>query len=670
MKQSATCAASNAGLVRNICYIFLYFILIFSIWFAFFLVPQPKATTLAKGYASFDLSGYDFENTVYLSDAYWEGWADAFYTPEDFAAGNVTEAPRFFEYFESGHVTHATYRLTLTLPYADQSYGISMLSSEFSMRLYIDGTEVDGVGVPGKTRESTEHRSLEKVYFFVPENNEVEFIVHAANFVHSNGCRPPANISVGLAQNILERQNANLLVSFLIIGSLITAFLYHLGLFCLNRRRKVVFIFALCCFLLALMNKRLVLAFWPNYIYAVGIRLEYIILFLTFGFVVLFLEMLYPRLLHPPITRGYYGFVGIYLSTLFMDSRFFTTIIAGFQWVSLLMIFYIFVRLAVQLRERKLQNYLSFIAAFMLGLLGINDILYYQDIVLIPPVSGQFFMTPLGMVFFVFCYSLALSIQYEETEKALKDAHEKKRFLESENASLDHINRLKSDLMETISHESRTPLAILASYSGLVAMELREKGVDVQMAADLDTIAFEAKRVADLIDSMKRMTLQSERDSEQMLLNPGEIALQTALLYRPILERSGVALKSQAAENLPQVLGNPKELTQVIFNLLQNAKNHTTSGYVSIDVCCINNAVVTSVSDTGAGIPPSLLSAVFDRGVTGSRGGNGIGLSLCKEIVQAHGGHIYIKSKVGVGTAVTFTLPVFEGAKGKEAHDA
>ena len=661
------CAAGKTGIVRNAFYILAYFILILTIWFAFFLVPQPKMVALEKAYDSYDLSEYDFENSVYLLDAFWEAWPGVFYTPEDFENGKVGEAPQFLTQVDSREITYATYRLRMTLPGAHQSYGVSMLTSEFSMRLYINGVETDRVGVPGETRENTEHRALEKVYFLLPENGEVELLVQAANFAHNNGCLPPSNISIGLAQNILEHQNASRMVSFLIVGSLITSFLYHLGLFCLNRQRRTTFVFALCCLLLALMNKKLLLALWPNYAYAVGIRLEYAIHFLTFGLLVRFLEMLHPRLLHSRVAQGYYGLVGIYLFTLCLDSLFFTAIIAGFEWVSLGMIFYIFARLAMQLKEGKLQNLLSFVAVLVIGVLGANDVLYYQGIVLIPPVNGQFFMAPLGMVFFVFCYSLVLSIQHEETEKNLADAHEKKMLLENENASLEHINRLKSDLMETISHEARTPLAVLASYSGLVSMELREKKVDVQMAEDLDTIAFEAKRVAELIDSMKRMTLQIENAAKRTRLNVGEMVLQIARLYKPILERNSIALKIHIAEGLPQILANSEELTRVIFNLLQNAKNHTESGWVSVDVFLKSRVIEISVSDTGAGIPQSLMPVVFDRGVTGGRSGNGIGLAVCKEIIQAHGGHIRIESEAGRGTTVTFTLPVLEGEEACEA---
>jgi signal transduction histidine kinase len=266
-------------------------------------------------------------------------------------------------------------------------------------------------------------------------------------------------------------------------------------------------------------------------------------------------------------------------------------------------------------------------------------------------------MTPIGMVFFVFCYALVLSVEYAQTERAMWDAREKERQLASENAALDRVSRLKTELMSTISHEARTPLAVLAGYAGLVSMELKDKGVDIQTAADLDKIAFEAKRVAELIDGMKQLTLRNEGTARRIPLDFPEIIRQTAGLYRPILERSGVALHLRIEENLPPVYGSPEELTQVVFNLLQNAKNHTPSGEVVVSVGQNEDFISARVADTGCGIVPELLPHIFERGISGG-GGSGLGLAICKEIVEGHGGRIDAMSEPQKGTTITFTLPL------------
>ena len=240
----------------------------------------------------------------------------------------------------------------------------------------------------------------------------------------------------------------------------------------------------------------------------------------------------------------------------------------------------------------------------------------------------------------------------------IETAKQRQQQLAIENAALDRLNHLKSELLATISHEARTPLAVLASYAGLVAMQLRNQGVEVQTAADLDKISVEAKRVAGLIDRLATLPPHSGSSTEQVALDLAQLIIQTGELYRHILARGGVSLHFQIEDNLPHVPGNPEELTQVLFNLLQNASHHTHFGSVTIHAKTDQAFVSIAVCDTGQGIEPALLPHVFKRGVHGAAGGCGLGLAICQSIIQAHGGTINLVSTPQQGTQATFTLPL------------
>ena len=229
------------------------------------------------------------------------------------------------------------------------------------------------------------------------------------------------------------------------------------------------------------------------------------------------------------------------------------------------------------------------------------------------------------------------------------------RRLSADNAALERVNRLRAEMVQTISHEARTPLAVLSSYASLVALEMQEKNSDPKIAADLDKIAHEAKRVANLIDYMKSLPLRKDQAAQRTELDLGVLIGQTVRLYQHILERLGVSLVTDIPDSLPPAFGKADELTQIMFNLLQNAKNHTAQGdEIAIRLRNENDELRITVADTGSGITPELLPHVFEYGIGG---GSGIGLAVCKEIVQAHGGSIAIESEAGKGTAVTFTLP-------------
>ena len=102
-----------------------------------------------------------------------------------------------------------------------------------------------------------------------------------------------------------------------------------------------------------------------------------------------------------------------------------------------------------------------------------------------------------------------------------------------------------------------------------------------------------------------------------------------------------------------------------MFNLLQNAKNHAEQGQVTIAAKAEKNFIVITVADSGTGISAELLPRIFERGVTG-RNGSGIGLSVCKEIIENHGGEVSISNEKN-GTLVKIILPIYtEGCENEK----
>ena len=235
--------------------------------------------------------------------------------------------------------------------------------------------------------------------------------------------------------------------------------------------------------------------------------------------------------------------------------------------------------------------------------------------------------------------------------------------LAMENASLDRVNRLKSDFMQTISHEMRTPLAVISGFAEITAEAVRENITSNQMienhtAQNLETIAGEAKRMADMMEEMRQLSLAKDSPKDRHPLDPGAVITQIANLYAKVLERKGIALKLKIAGKLPPIYANENELTQVLFNILRNAETHTEGGTIAVLAENLGSFVRVKVYDSGSGIAPNIISKVFEHGFHGTEGGSGYGLAICRDIINAHDGEIGIQSKPGKGTIVTFTLPV------------
>ena len=132
-----------------------------------------------------------------------------------------------------------------------------------------------------------------------------------------------------------------------------------------------------------------------------------------------------------------------------------------------------------------------------------------------------------------------------------------------------------------------------------------------------------------------------------------------------MLKKNKNRLTLSVPEDLPEVYANANEITQVVLNLITNSNNHTEGGEIAIGLKAERGELVVTVSDTGTGILPEFLPRVFERGVTDG-GGAGIGLNICRQIIEAHGGEVGIESNRTGGTTVWFTLPTMqEGESGE-----
>ena len=142
-----------------------------------------------------------------------------------------------------------------------------------------------------------------------------------------------------------------------------------------------------------------------------------------------------------------------------------------------------------------------------------------------------------------------------------------------------------------------------------------------------------------------------------------EVIKRTLDAYSPLIRKNGNDLVFHRLYDLPLIQADEDRLRQVLLNLLTNAARHTKNGTVTVDMSQESGMLAISVSDTGEGIPEDLLSQLFTRfpkkeNRTVNDTGTGLGLYICRLIVEAHGGTISVKSREGEGTTVRFTLPM------------
>jgi PAS domain S-box-containing protein len=232
---------------------------------------------------------------------------------------------------------------------------------------------------------------------------------------------------------------------------------------------------------------------------------------------------------------------------------------------------------------------------------------------------------------------------------------------------LREIDRLKSEFITTASHELRTPLTsvqmgVYLLLEGALG-ELTEKQNEVLQACRQDCERLD-KLMRDLLDLSR---IEAGESQPQLATVSAEDLLTSAVEeLRSQVEAKGLELGVNAAMDLPRVSVDRLQIERVISNLVINALRHTKRGEIKISAEPRNSDLAISVSDTGTGIPAEYLPHIFDKFVQvpdAPIGGAGLGLTIAKSIVEAHGGQISVQSQVGHGTTFTFTLPLATGAR-------
>jgi signal transduction histidine kinase len=229
---------------------------------------------------------------------------------------------------------------------------------------------------------------------------------------------------------------------------------------------------------------------------------------------------------------------------------------------------------------------------------------------------------------------------------------------------LEIASQHKSQFVANMSHELRTPLAAILGYAELMQEgfydPLGEKSMDA-----LTRIRSNGKHLLGLINSVLDI---AKIESGQFSLNIAEYALDNVVetvraATQSLAEAKKLALKTEVAKALPVGLGDEQRLTQVLLNLVGNAIKFTDAGEVRVTAEAINGHFAVSVADTGPGIPEQERMRIFeqfhqvDNSNTKAKGGTGLGLAIAKQIVEMHGGRIWVESTLGKGSTFRMELP-------------
>jgi signal transduction histidine kinase/DNA-binding response OmpR family regulator len=255
-----------------------------------------------------------------------------------------------------------------------------------------------------------------------------------------------------------------------------------------------------------------------------------------------------------------------------------------------------------------------------------------------------------------------LAFQNEEKEKRAAEL-----IIAKENA--EESDKLKTAFLQNMSHEIRTPLNGIIGFSAL----LNEEGLSKDEIKGFTTIINQSgQRLIEIVNNVleisKIQTGQVKIEEEQIFIDSTLSGLLT--FFSPITEVKNVRLNYQNLDDKQRIIFSDEcKLNQILTNLINNAVKFTKSGSIDFGYEIIDNEVRFFVKDTGIGISAEMYDRIFERfvqaelTVTRKYEGAGLGLAICKGLVELLGGRIWVESEIGVGTTFFFTLPYIPVAK-------
>jgi len=269
----------------------------------------------------------------------------------------------------------------------------------------------------------------------------------------------------------------------------------------------------------------------------------------------------------------------------------------------------------------------------------------------IPEIRGSMQLEMLELL----AKQATIAIENNQLYGQLKHAHE---LLKKSQEQAIHAEKMAAVgvLASGIAHEINNPLQVVLSRIQLLKRRLQEE----PFKSSLTSAEKEALRISHIVGSVLRYAQnQNQSQFQPCRINP--MVMDALILAKAKLSLQGIKVKSDYAEDIPDLLLNTGEIEQVLLNLLENASHAMKSGgALSVRTCIRDRHVYIEIEDTGCGIPKEHLARIFEPFFTtkAPNEGAGLGLYVCYGIMERHRGSIRVESTVGVGTKFTLQLPL------------
>jgi two-component system, sensor histidine kinase ChiS len=547
---------------------------------------------------------------------------------------------------------YGTYRLKILLPESEKDeYALRLPSIQTASKIYVNGKVISQQGNPSESLEKYEAKSLPNLAVLEDKADEMDLLIQVASHsFKTGGIHEP--IIFGKVEAVSKQMNRSKLAQIIVSVILLLHCMYSIIIYFMGEKKIELLYFGMVLFTttftILLDDDKLLLIMLP---------IEYDwsrkLIFLAYAgltfFTVKFSTYLLSQHHNNPIFIWINRFIlilSLFIVILPIKYLAYTGYTVIHLSLATFILIFIFMLRATLKGNRDIIILLLAVTSIISSFVGVTferkgwpNLAFY----------------PYDMIIAIIIFACFLFLRYIRISKQTEAFAEK----------LQKIDKMKDDFLAQTSHELRNPLHGVINIAQAI-MDDKANSLSNKNKRSLDLLVNVGRHMTYTLNDLIDMTRIKE-DQVKLYkkdLNIHSVSSAVINMIQFMTEGKDIKLVQNIPENFPKVLADENRLTQIIFNLLQNAVKFTDVGFVTISSKLKQKTAVITIEDTGIGIDGEWQNTVFspyeqvDSSITSRSNGIGLGLSICKELVHLHGGTLSVQSVAGKGSIFTFTLPL------------
>ncbi len=549
---------------------------------------------------------------------------------------------------------YATYTMSVLTDETDKILALNIPNITAAYKLWVNGKLVAERGVLEANSYWMPFISPVISESFKADKGKLDLVLQVSNYIDPES-GVAHSIELAGVNQIFENRIYKIINEAGIFGICFIMAFYHFILYVFRKKNKEVLYFGLFCISigirLASQGENIREYLYPDLPYYFGSAILYGTAPLAAFCYTCFKAQLFSKYVSKKIIKGFLVVNAVYfIMTLVTPMVFYGTVFYIYLYFLIVNAVYVMIYIVLKaVLNREKEALIVLLGSVVLFATIINDIMYFNQ------ANNSGYIVSFGLFVFIFFQSLVIARRFSHAFKSVEDLSER----------LIVMDKVKDEFLANTSHELRTPVnGIIGISESLIDGATGELSEETK--ENLGLISSSGRRLASLINDILDFSRLKNKD---IVLQKRSIDIsQTVNVVITVIKSTFAESKVSLINDIPQdtkyVFGDENRVQQIMYNLVGNAVKFTKEGYIRVAAKEVNGFIQVCVEDTGIGVPKDKFEAIFksfeqvDASISREFGGTGLGLSITKQLVELHGGNVWLESELGRGTKVYFTLPV------------